>query len=338
MLRIIKKNIRYLFLTKFNKGATSMKSTLMKMHYYEILETVATGSSLSATAKKFGLSQPAISRIINQVEADEGLLLFNRKDNWSLTQAGKLYVEKSRAIREIEKQYRKQVELLTSTSVVNLLLPALEFRLYGEVLRTEFEKLNCDFIFNIELAELANIEDFLLFEENEVNNREFSFAVLVLPKVSTNVDYMPLKRYDFVAVIPKDILEFEDNTKQPFICLEQLSHIPVALPNRGLTIRTNILDMYKKASIKPIISDKSIVYGNGFEVSTETLDNCLVYVQKEYIVNKEMHFNKEQFDIFQIVDGEKVGAYQDAVIAYRKGKAFNEAEQIVLDLLKRVIC
>lgn len=313
----------------------------MKMHYYSIVEKVAKGNTLSKTAKDLNISQPAISKIITSVENYEGIKIFNReKRAWTLTEAGKLFLEKAMAIKKINADFEEKIKLLSGFPTVNVLLPMLEMTLYNEKLYKEFEKLNYSFIFHTELAELPLIENFLLFEESEVNNREFNFAVLILPKITTSVDFIPLKRYRFLAIVPKNLIKETSTEKGKFfkvIKLANLSHLPVALPRRGLTIRRNILDMYKKAHIKPIVNNETLIYTDNHEINPSTLRDCIAFIQEEYIQNEHLAFDTKQFDIFEIADSDNIGAYQEIILAYKKGKTFSQEELIIINLIKKVI-
>jgi DNA-binding transcriptional LysR family regulator len=75
-------------------------------YIYEIYEQ----GSFSKAAKKLFVSQPALSIAVRKVENDLNMPLFNRKHNaLTLTDAGEIYIEKAKLIRQIEEDLYAEI-------------------------------------------------------------------------------------------------------------------------------------------------------------------------------------------------------------------------------------
>ena len=67
---------------------------MIKLEQYKIFNEAASTLSFSKAAKKYYLSQSAISQQITKLENDLGFLLFNRKTYYpTLTKEGKRYYQ-----------------------------------------------------------------------------------------------------------------------------------------------------------------------------------------------------------------------------------------------------
>lgn len=72
---------------------------------------IAQTGSLSAAARQVGVSQPAISAYLRDLEREVGTPLFTRSRNRNcLTPAGQVYLEMARQVLEIQDQARMQLE------------------------------------------------------------------------------------------------------------------------------------------------------------------------------------------------------------------------------------
>ena len=66
--------------------------------------------SFSVAAKKFFVSQPALSAMIKKVEKSLGVMLFDRSTSpITLTEAGKIYIKNIEEIRSLQKDYTKNL-------------------------------------------------------------------------------------------------------------------------------------------------------------------------------------------------------------------------------------
>lgn len=80
--------------------------------------------SFSVAAKKFFVSQPALSAMIKKVEKSLGVMLFDRSTSpITLTEAGKIYIKNIEEIRSLQKRLREELsdvcELKSGTLIVS---------------------------------------------------------------------------------------------------------------------------------------------------------------------------------------------------------------------------
>lgn len=70
-------------------------------HAMSAFIAVASSGSFSSAAKQLGYSQPSISRLVNELEADLGVRLLQRSTRkLSLTEAGTIYLQKAQKIQQ----------------------------------------------------------------------------------------------------------------------------------------------------------------------------------------------------------------------------------------------
>lgn len=78
---------------------------------YQYVAKVAELQSISKAAAKLFISQPALTRIILNIETELGTTLFNRSVlPIQLTYAGKRYLEEARRIWEIDESFRRELQ------------------------------------------------------------------------------------------------------------------------------------------------------------------------------------------------------------------------------------
>jgi len=86
-----------------NKSILSNKKAMEKSHLFgcmQVFISVTDSGSFSESARQLGLSQPSISRQINQLETYLGVRLLQRTTRkLSLTEAGQVYYEKAKSIQ-----------------------------------------------------------------------------------------------------------------------------------------------------------------------------------------------------------------------------------------------
>ena len=71
---------------------------------------IAETKSLSAASRRLGISQPALSRHVSNVEREMGEKLFERRNGeLHLTDAGTIYINGARAILAAERQAMEEI-------------------------------------------------------------------------------------------------------------------------------------------------------------------------------------------------------------------------------------
>lgn len=116
----------------------------MRLREYEYILAIARERSMVRAAQSLYISQPALSRLLQSVEAELGLALFERTGReMVLTPAGSVYVEKARQIVEMNAQLEKHMRekrqpvrevsiaypMIRSDYFVNSVFPAFHHKL-----------------------------------------------------------------------------------------------------------------------------------------------------------------------------------------------------------------
>ena len=84
---------------------------------FEIFLKVAEELSVSRAAARCFVTQQCVSDHIKRLEEDYGILLFNRKPHFSLTEAGKVLYESVLEIQKIEEDIKIKFNRLKNGSV-----------------------------------------------------------------------------------------------------------------------------------------------------------------------------------------------------------------------------
>ncbi|WP_260861708.1 transcriptional regulator TdcA [Citrobacter sp. Marseille-Q6884] len=95
--------------------------TLPKTQHLVVFQEVIRSGSIGSAAKELGLTQPAVSKIINDVEAYFGIELVVRKNTGvTLTQAGQVMLSWSESITREMKNMVDEMNSMTSNAVVDV--------------------------------------------------------------------------------------------------------------------------------------------------------------------------------------------------------------------------
>jgi DNA-binding transcriptional LysR family regulator len=162
-------------------------------------QLIAERGSLSAAATDMCLSQPAVSRLISQLESELELQLFNRTGRaLTMTREGKLFYETTKNIlaglQEIPRIAKaiqagdQDFQMVTTARIAQAIIsPALT------LLRREKPNLRCR-------VDVLSREDL----DSAIRVRQFDLAIAVLPVVpSAAVETTPLFKVRLEAVLPK---------------------------------------------------------------------------------------------------------------------------------------
>lgn len=83
----------------------------MKQHQLTYIEVIAQEGNLTKAAQKLFMSQPALTIFLNKLEQQLGVKLFDRSHSpISLTFAGKIYLEETRKIIQLEERLHRQLK------------------------------------------------------------------------------------------------------------------------------------------------------------------------------------------------------------------------------------
>ena len=184
--------------------------------------------SFSQTAEALGISQPALSKQISNLEAELGIKLFDRNHvPMTLTPAGEYFVRKARSMLYEEEQLLKAINQFKSGENGKLEIGVTPFRsIY----------LMPDIVRQIKLR-FPGVQ-VVLHEANSAALRKnaaegkYDFAVVNLPADEAVFEIMPLERDALVIAVPGGMmdllpdkkpeeLDFTDCAALPFVTLGQ---------------------------------------------------------------------------------------------------------------------
>lgn len=228
----------------------------------KVFKTVAEELSFTKAAKLLFISQPAVTKHINELEKQYGSALFNRHGkSITLTAEGKIFWEYASKIIQLYEalalefsgrngQIPEKINLAASTTIAQYILPALLSKLKLAHPQTALSLINQ----NTEKIELLVLQ---------------KKVALGLVEGNTN---NPLLRYeDFV----RDEIVLVAGTDNPEvdaaeISLEQLKNVPIAIRERGSGTRIIIENALKEKGLDLNACNIQIELG-----STESIKNYL---------------------------------------------------------------
>lgn len=229
----------------------------------KVFKTVAEQLSFTKAAKLLFISQPAVTKHINQLEKQYGKPLFNRRGNAiSLTSAGeilldyankiiKLYNQLELEFLESGKQLPKEMNIAASTTISQYILPALLSKLKAAFPETTINLTNLNSE-QIEALVLAKKTD-LGLAEGVSNN--------------PNLHYEPFLKDEIVLTTRTANKLF----KREEIELQELKALPLVIRERGSGTRNVIGDALAKKDIS--LQSLNIQMQLG---STESIKNYLL--------------------------------------------------------------
>lgn len=201
----------------------------------KVFQSVAKNLSFTKASQELFVSQPAITKHIQELETCYRARLFDRQGNKiSLTEAGKLLLEHSERILHdykrleyemhlLHNEYRGELRLGASTTIAQYVLPPLLANFIGKFPQVNLSLLNGNSR-GIEIALQEHRIDLGLVE-----------GIFRLPTLK----YAPFLQDELVAVV-------RTNSKLPLpdeITPEDLSRIPLVLRERG----SGTLDVFERA-------------------------------------------------------------------------------------------
>ena len=237
----------------------------MKQEMQYIYQVYQSGS-FSKAAQALYLTQPALSIAIQKVEAEIGMPLFNRdKKPLELTEAGKVYIEKTKQIMHLEKELSKELSDLSHLNTGSLVLGGTHY-LNSYILPpvlTAFQKQWPGV--QLGLAEASSYELLDMLRENRIDltfnctptpNDSFRRTPIFKDNVLLAVpaSYSVNHGLEGAALTATDIL-FRRNLRAdcPAITLEAFAEVPFLLLTQGNNLRTRSFTMLRDAGVSPCI-------------------------------------------------------------------------------------
>lgn len=166
---------------------------------YEYVAKVAELRSVSKAAQALYISQPALTRIISNIEKDLGIKLFNRSViPLTLTYAGERFLEESRRVLNIDKMLHKEMQEIAEQKRGHLFIgadyaaSALWLPHILPVFHKEYPGININLCPQV----------FSMFED-ELLKGNIDMAFTTMPLASSELNYQFLSSVRIILFIPQ---------------------------------------------------------------------------------------------------------------------------------------
>ena len=304
-----------------------MKGILL-MNTRQLQYAIALSESLnfSQVAEQLGISQPALSKQILNLENDLGVKLFDRSTTpLTVTPAGEHFFKEARRLLYTEDQLLKSMEAFKTGERGSLTIGISPFRsLYlipriAKALKERFPKIK------ITLHEAGS--DIL---RKEAAEGKYDFAVVNLPVDESVLDVTPIESDVLVLAVPKHLAEKIDvPIKNNFTCisLEACKDITFVTVTPSQEMRKLFEKSCVAANFIPNIAVEVVGLSTAWAMCREGLGATLLPLQ--YIESMGYTDDTVLFTLKQTVY-----ARQPAVIT-RKGQFVSEYAEYAINLLTK---
>lgn len=257
----------------------------MKLQRLLYFTTVIDCSTFTAAAQKLHISQPSLSTSIKLLEQELGFNLLDRgKGEIKLTKEGKILYQEAKRLLIHYERVSDEMERLKNNGPLELSIGIIESsKFWVSKVLAEFKKHFPDVF--IRLLEAPSLEDV----EKALDSFEIHLAITNQFIHKQYIQSIPLYDERLVALLP---LQHPLGYKN-FITINDLKDEDFIIAKEGFQTRTDILNAFQKAGIKPKIQFEI----ERFETACNLVEEGLgVTVAPEnyikYINNPNFHFKR----------------------------------------------
>lgn len=250
-----------------------------------VFKNVADNLSFTKASKALFISQPAVTRHINELEKQYEKALFNRLGNKiSLTEEGILFLNYTNRIlelyQELETNFKdfsnilpKKIIMGASTTIAQYVLPTLFYKLKTTHLETSFELLS-DNSENIETL-LIDKKVTLGFTEGSATNPAIHYETFVK---------------DEIVLVTKTNNPILSNVKE--ISLNQLQSLPLVMREEGSGTRKIIEQNLEAHQIYPTSLRNDLMLGSSESIKTYLLHSNSFAFLSIHSIAEELRTNR----------------------------------------------
>lgn len=220
-----------------------MELDIRHMKYF--LAIVENDFNLTKTAEVLMISQPALSRLINDLESKESVLLFKRKKGriTGLTEAGKDFLED---ITNVVMNYNHAVSRLRNRS--KGMAGTIKIGIAPVILSVLFAEVIPQFIFDNPNVHLELVEEVAYDLQTQLARKEIDLAFLMAPATFSNITE---------KVIFSDTVSVFYNPEQPFaksikpVSMYDLSKEKLAILDESFMLHHQIMNRFDQQNLSP---------------------------------------------------------------------------------------
>ncbi|KMY55280.1 transcriptional regulator [Bacillus sp. FJAT-27231] len=217
----------------------------MEIRHLQYFITIVEKHTFTNAASALHISQPSLSASIKKLENELGLVLLDRSSREvQLTKEGKiLYQEAKKLVNHFEhvenemKRLKEQGPLELSIGVIESTkywVPKILARFKGEYKHVRIHLMDILSLTDVEKA-LSNFNIHLAITNQYINSEE--------------IEVIPIYEEKLVALLPENHPLRNNET----LTIEELNQEPFIICKEGFQTRTDILNAFQKAGIKPNI-------------------------------------------------------------------------------------
>lgn len=234
--------------------------------------------NFSQAAEQLGISQPSLSKQIQQLEKELGVQLFDRKHTpLTLTPAGEYFVRKAKDMLYQEEQLRKTIRQFQSGETGRLVIGATPFRsLY--LVPDLVKKLRMRYP-GISVC-VREISSPLL--RKEAAEGKFDLAIVNLPVDTALLDTVPLEADTLVLAVHKSMtgnLPQTGDGAYATIDFSQAKDLPFVVLSPGQELRVLFEGMCNAAAIRPTIAAEVIGVATAWAMARAGVGAALLPLQ-----------------------------------------------------------
>lgn len=242
----------------------------MKLEYLDEFLVLTKTGNFTVAAKELRITQTALSRHIQQLEAELGVSLFERSTRkMKLTQPGKIFLDYARSSLGIQKEMMEAVEEIRNENIRYLTIATMRnFKPYRiDQLCMSFIKAHPNIMCNMVEVEAENQRDRLMNEECDIGiDSELSAANDNLQRSAD------IAEDSIVVLLPEN----HDLAKQPSVRLEQLENERLIMMPTYSSAYRHCIHICKKAGIRPKMIYTALREGDCVQMVSDGMGVSLV--------------------------------------------------------------
>lgn len=288
--------------------------------------TLAEAGSFSKAADLLDIAQPSLSQYVKKVERQLGIELFDRSGNIvRLTDGGRVYIEASRKILELERQMESQFQDITANRCGTIRVGIAAHRsvcLMPPIVRA-FRKEFPGFVVTLDERPRGQLMD-------AAEHGEFDLCVTTLPVDDKVFIVEPLFHEEMLLAVPTEsdiCIKVEDASVNGKVDVKLLDGVDFAMLNE---------DHLMQHKLEELISTHGLHLNKTVEcTSLETLMSMVSSGLGAALVPACMrNFSSENVTFFSV---HQTIPLRDIVVIYRKGQYLTKAVKEFKSLMQRML-
>lgn len=292
----------------------------MDFKQLEYIVKIAEEKNITHAAEKIFITQSALNQQLLKLEKELGTQLFNReRNNWSLTNAGKIYIENAKQILKIKKDTYNEIydQLDENHGELRIgLSPGRGIELFASIFKKLHDKYPKLIVKPVELQ--------VRLQQQQIEEGELDIGFMTLTKPQRkSANHEMLYSEEMVLAISKDHpYNLQGNISEK-VDLTLFKDQPFVLMDKTSTNREMIDMIFKENGFIP-----NILFETKFTTSIVTTIGASVCcgIVPEYYANTY----RDKISCFRI----KGAPTWDIVISYKKGSYLSKPAKEFIELAK----